>query len=324
MTILQEHYTNTIHTLGRTTHNPLALQIAIGWAKKRYVQRFRAETITATEHILNQHTQHSNIINHHNLPTSSKHKSRLESSLSTIPELSDEEEFPTLPGPSKLPPTSQPYIIKQYRTPLLPTPTQPQTRPATYTTRPQRPQPSRPIRDLPHPTYRQKTFPLTQARTPLQVTILDPSTPKRRQKTTDRLPTHPVYNKGPLQPQSEPPQQVSLIQTREPRQTPVDPNTSTPLSVRVKKVSWGPEPVTQEAETIKPNPQLSPILPTLTRLTTLPTQPPPNSSTPDLPTTSTGPGLTRQTQIQAQIHQVPDTHNNSIELQTGNLLSVRW
>ncbi|XP_062246857.1 uncharacterized protein LOC133955837 [Platichthys flesus] len=95
MVILQEHYTNTIHTLGHTPHNPIALQIASGWARKRYGQRLRPDTITTTEGILNRHRQHNNS-NNNNKPFI-KTKTRLEGSLSTIPELLDEVEFPPLP-----------------------------------------------------------------------------------------------------------------------------------------------------------------------------------------------------------------------------------
>ena len=309
MAILQEHYTNTIHTLGHIPHNPIAFQIATGWARKRYGQRLRADTITATEGILSKHMQHHNT-NNNNKPSLNP-KSRLVGSLSTIPELSDEEEFPPLPVIiSKLTPAFQPYPIRQSRTPLLPTPTQRQT-----TLDGLQPQPQRLRHDRPYQTNRQNTFPLPQTRPPLQTTLPDHPIPKPRRKTLNGLPTHPVYNKGPLQAQRAPGQLTS-------RQTPPDPNTSTPPSVRGKKlVSWGPGPVSQEAEIIiKPNPKLSPILPTATRRKTLTTRLPPSSSTPDSPTISTGTELRRRTQqTEAQIHQVPDTQNNTLELQSITL-----
>ena len=57
MTILQEHYLATIATLNTIPENPLALQIAIGWAKKRYGHRITPETIHTVQHTLGIHHQ---------------------------------------------------------------------------------------------------------------------------------------------------------------------------------------------------------------------------------------------------------------------------
>lgn len=52
MTILHHHYTTIIHSLPDTPTDPLALQIAIGWARKRYSHKLSPETIHMAEHLL--------------------------------------------------------------------------------------------------------------------------------------------------------------------------------------------------------------------------------------------------------------------------------
>lgn len=52
MTILHDHYTTTISNLANTAHNPLALQISLGWARKRYGTRLTPDTIQTVEQIL--------------------------------------------------------------------------------------------------------------------------------------------------------------------------------------------------------------------------------------------------------------------------------
>ena len=89
MLILQQHYNSTITTLQNIPYNPLALQIATGWARKRYGSRLTPDTLHAVQHTLNTttpSTSSTHITPHHT------HKP-----LSPITEILDEEEFPHLP-----------------------------------------------------------------------------------------------------------------------------------------------------------------------------------------------------------------------------------
>lgn len=106
MIILQEHYSSTISSLNNTPKDPLALQIAIGWARKRYGQRLTPETIHTVEHTLG--------IYHHNYPPATRSPppppsrptvTRPENPLPPILEAREEEDFPSLPksqAPHKL------------------------------------------------------------------------------------------------------------------------------------------------------------------------------------------------------------------------------
>ncbi|KAL3048899.1 hypothetical protein OYC64_008394 [Pagothenia borchgrevinki] len=58
MIILQQHYKNTLHTPTPSPFNPLAFQIATGWARKRYGPRLTQETVTTVQNSLNSSPSH--------------------------------------------------------------------------------------------------------------------------------------------------------------------------------------------------------------------------------------------------------------------------
>nr|XP_033954197.1 verprolin-like [Pseudochaenichthys georgianus] len=56
MIILQQHYKSTITSLQNTPWNPIAFQIATGWAQKRYGSRFHTDTVHTAKHTLQNTT----------------------------------------------------------------------------------------------------------------------------------------------------------------------------------------------------------------------------------------------------------------------------
>lgn len=217
MIILQQHYQSTIHTLTNTTHSPLALQIAIGWARKRYGHRLRQETIHSLQHTFN--TQHTSS------QPPPKSTLRSDSSLSPIPELSDEVDFPPLPAPHR-PPLSlgSQHITRHHqqanREPLLPTP--PPTRGPI-------PAPNQPPPDPP-------PDPPQAPRPQKQLTI---SFTKRTPPSSAPAPSLP----------------------RTPQQVPGPVETSSPLPQRTKRI---PNQTTQEISPIYPANHKAPSLDTIT------------------------------------------------------------
>ncbi|KAM7423441.1 hypothetical protein PAMA_011146 [Pampus argenteus] len=290
MNILHEHYEHTILTLSNLTYNSTALQIATGWARKRYNTRLRIETLQTAEQIIHTHSNTSTNITSNTASTSqatiaytkplpiSRTRQRIGDSLSPIPELSDEEEFPPLPAPRKTTvlslgqrTTLSEHITnynkqQQTRTPLLPTPTQPQ--------RPDQTPPS--AHRL--PVY--KIPPRTQTRTgPI---IPRPQPPGQTQlPSLAQLPPNPHFT-SPI--------------TMETRQTPPGPQTSTPQTTRQPKMT---------DNTNHRQPELSPIRNTTTTTTSA--------------TTVTSPPNNRKILTQAQIHRPPDQLNTTPDLHSISL-----
>ncbi|KAM7401467.1 hypothetical protein PAMA_005596 [Pampus argenteus] len=280
MNILHEHYEHTILTLSNLTYNSTALQIATGWARKRYNTRLRTETLQTAEQIIHTHSNTSTNITSNTASTSqatitytkpppiSRTRQRIGDSLSPIPELSDEEEFPPLPAPRKTTvlslgqrTTLAEHITnynkqQQTRTPLLPTPTQPQ--------RPDQTPPS--AHRL--PVY--KIPPRTQTRTgPI---IPRPQPPGQTQlPSLAQLPPNPHF--------------TSPMETK---QTPPGPQTSTPQTSRQLRMT---------DTTNHQRPELSPIK----------------------NTTVTSPPNNRKILTQAQIHRPPDQLNTTPDLHSISL-----
>ncbi|KAG7999370.1 hypothetical protein GBF38_000026 [Nibea albiflora] len=94
LTILQQHYITTIASTDTHHHNPTALQIAIGWAKKRYGHRLTEHTISTAIEIL-QPPATSTTTNPE--PTQDTYTTR--SKLPTITE-EPEDTYPPLPRAS--------------------------------------------------------------------------------------------------------------------------------------------------------------------------------------------------------------------------------
>lgn len=99
MQILLQHYSSTITALSNTPQNPQALQIAIGWARKRYTHKLTPETIHTAEHILGLHQQHlletSHSVTVTNPPQQQVHTdTALQTQTNTT-----EDQFPPLPRP---------------------------------------------------------------------------------------------------------------------------------------------------------------------------------------------------------------------------------
>ncbi|KAE8277680.1 hypothetical protein D5F01_LYC24312 [Larimichthys crocea] len=301
MNILHEHYEHTILTLSNLTYNSTALQIATGWARKRYNTRLRIETLQTAEQIIHGHSNTiTNTITNTTTSTSqatitytkppaiSKTRQRLGVSLSPIPELSDEEEFPPLPAPHKTTvlslgqqTTLSEHITNynrqhQNRTPLLPTPTQPhrpdQTALSTHRL----------------PTYKMTTMP--------------PRT-------------------GPIIPRPQPPRQTQLPP---PTQKPPNPHFTSPITTENKQTPPGPQTSTPQTsrqvkitDTINDQrPDLSPI-PQTRNSCTIAAKPSPQPTPPS--TTLTPPLNNRKIFTQAQIHRPPDQLNITPDLHSISL-----
>lgn len=58
ITILQDHYTNIIRNTDTSINNPTALDIATGWARKRYGPRLSTETLQETHRLLRINQTH--------------------------------------------------------------------------------------------------------------------------------------------------------------------------------------------------------------------------------------------------------------------------
>lgn len=299
MHILQQHYEDIILTLNSLPFNDTALQIATGWARKRYGTRLRSETLQTIEHIIYRHqyintsTTTTTTSKTTPIPTKppppSKTRQRLGNSLSPIPELSNEDEFPPLPAPHRStvlslgPRTTLAEHIRNYngqhqtKSPPPPVPIQPPTpSPTPFTTQ-----------TYTHPIYstdKPQKAPRPQTRTGPIIPRLQPSS----------LPQLSILAQGSLS---------NLHPTsstyKESKETPPGPQTSTPQTPRTKTIKTD-------------QPDLSPIPPTRTRTTKtrsplLPT--PPLFRTPQKPKITT----------QAQVHQPPGQQDNTSDLQSISL-----
>ncbi|XP_022623071.1 extensin-like, partial [Seriola dumerili] len=217
-----------------TPHNPLALQIATGWARKRYGNRLSTETLHSIQELLQppqtittapqpDHQQQQTTIN--NLPT--------------IPE----EHYPPLPKPAA-PNTLSLYLgprkslieeIKPSHSPRTPTQeAEPhQTSTGTQTTPQQTTNPKTTAVPSPYPIYK---------------------------KSTSTTPLNPQPRRGPIRP--PPPVKKHPEKTiKQPADPTSDPTTSTPKEHRTRKVTWGPLPTKEEQQPPTPRTPLSPILP---------------------------------------------------------------
>ncbi|KAM7408015.1 hypothetical protein PAMA_001932 [Pampus argenteus] len=258
------------------------------------------ETLLTAEQIIHTHSNTSTNITSNTASTSqatiaytkplpiSRTRQRIGDSLSPIPELSDEEEFPPLPAPRKTTvlslgqrTTLSEHITnynkqQQTRTPLLPTPTQPQ--------RPDQTPPSAhrlPVYKIP-PRTQTRTGPIIPRPQPPGQTQLPPLA---------QLPPNPHFT-SPI--------------TMETRQTPPGPQTSTPQTTRQLKMT---------DSTNHRRPELSPIKNTTTTTTsaTTVTSPPNNRK------------ILTQAQIHRppdQLNTTPDLHSISLTTHSNSNVSI--
>ncbi|KAM7394898.1 hypothetical protein PAMA_006576 [Pampus argenteus] len=260
----------------------------------------KIETLLTAEQIIHTHSNTSTNITSNTASTSqatiaytkplpiSRTRQRIGDSLSPIPELSDEEEFPPLPAPRKTTvlslgqrTTLSEHITnynkqQQTRTPLLPTPTQPQ--------RPDQTPPSAhrlPVYKIP-PRTQTRTGPIIPRPQPPGQTQLPPLA---------QLPPNPHFT-SPI--------------TMETRQTPPGPQTSTPQTTRQLKMT---------DSTNHRRPELSPIKNTTTTTTsaTTVTSPPNNRK------------ILTQAQIHRppdQLNTTPDLHSISLTTHSNSNVSI--
>ncbi|XP_078022177.1 uncharacterized protein LOC144462332, partial [Epinephelus lanceolatus] len=281
ISILQQHYTATIDTIDTSSHNPLALQIATGWARKRYGSRLTTNTLQAVQQLL-QPTHTTTTTTQPELYPNHRQRQPASNTLPTI----QEEEYPHLPK-STTPSTLSLYLgprksiaeeIQEHH-PI--TPTQPQQATAETQTTPQpkdntNPQPT-PIPLLsPHPVYQKTNI----------AASYNNSKPIRR---------------GPI----KTPRTTTIIalppkKQLNPENTPPAPITSTPQTTKTRRVTWGPLPTTEDTNHTTSHTPISPILPPTPPITKTPKPPAP-------------------IQTIAQVYQPTSQPHNQIELHTVTL-----
>lgn len=295
MTILQDHYTTTISNLANTAKNPLALQISLGWARKRYGTRLTPDTIQTVELILANHTPQ---ISTSNSPTILPHPPQTETGLdrplSPIPEAEEEEDddgFPALPkaqAPHKLslylgPRTSLSEHIASYQKqphPVEQQPTQMSSLPV-YTPRPHpKPTSHPPLLKVPRsqtPWGQPAKLPLWSKPLDKPPTPTQPPTGATENNPTASPPYSPTNGQGiaqpPESPYQPPPRHPPHLEqdTKEPSQACLEPEASTPLPQRPQRhPSRMQQHNIEETDLETPNPEFSPIFPINTHRTITP------------------------------------------------------
>ncbi|XP_059184757.1 mucin-2-like [Centropristis striata] len=250
ITILSEHYSNTLSAIDTSTYNPIAFQIATGWARKRYGDRLTTGTIQATEVHLQSTTEKQPSQQHSHQPR------QRTSILPTIPE----EQYPPLPKPVNSSTLSlylgpRPTITEEITqmTPPTGTPTQPH-----------------------QVTAGTQTTPPIKTNTPQASYIPSPYPVYKPAKTTNPT-THKPIRTGPIRP---PPTTAPTPASRNPDPdiTPPAPATSTPHPQRTRKVTWGPLPTAEDTYPGTPHTPISPISPPTPPMFK-PRQPPTTSQT---------------------------------------------
>lgn len=224
MTILQDHYTATITALSDTPRNPLALQIAIGWARKRYTSQLTLTTIHTIHHILGIQTQQTQTnISTNTTPHPTQTNPPTNRTLSPIPE--EDEDFPRLPRPQA------PHKLSLYL-----------GRQTTLS------------EHLTHHTTQRQHQQTQQTHMTTETETIHPSANRQYTHETD----YPLRKRSQSQPRLPPTQ----LETDRSTQTPIQPNTSTPLPQQLQRADIGPQQQdTQKTDTEDKDPQLSPILP---------------------------------------------------------------
>ncbi|KAG7467708.1 hypothetical protein JOB18_018490, partial [Solea senegalensis] len=242
MLILQDHYHTTITSLLSTPLNPLALQIATGWARKRYGPRLMQQTLHSVHQQLQSLPQQTRTTLHTAPPPQHRSRNNLDLTLFTIPE--EDSHFPNLP------PSQAPQRLTIYQGTNSTTGNSPST--PTYASR----QPSR-------------TPPMTDFFPPSHKPVQKPA-----RRTGPIIPPHRQNHLITRQPTPEPTTHI-INPAIEPNPAPA---TSTPLPQRTKKVTWGPVSTRTDITTTAPASPISPIFPLTPPTTSQPkspiTQPP--------------------------------------------------
>lgn len=351
MTILQEHYSSTITSLSDTPKDPLALQIAIGWARKRYGPKLTPETIHTVEHTLDI-PLHSHLLTNpqpSHPPPPPLTANRITRPLTSIQEKKEEEDFPALPtsqAPHKLSlylgprsslaeevsrfkatePTIQHTSTTQTTTICQPAEPAAQTTP---TPAPRRRTPAGRMKPSPTPALTENQAmagcpPVALPDNPVQGDT-GPHTVEQQEPATqckspsiqcsENNPPHP----GPVYPSVAEKETDTHTSSQAPTPPPL--NASTPLPQRTTRNRQNkPGQDTMEPQPISPNPQLSPVIPVITRGTAtqlhispslLPPQQPAKDNIASLPAThpcGTPPKtLTRMREVGVQVHAPPQT-----------------